>query len=150
MKKDTFKALRDKVINIRESNYVDEIVSIIVEKLMKQLPNIKNSNEVYSLEYSFSEYDKKDIIEACKLIEIITKRLLEKLEDDRDLHKVYSLELSFTNYNKKDIRAACEIVEKKIPGIFLLHISGSSEYGTYSCVNYKFTPFTFFERWLGC
>jgi predicted ATP-dependent endonuclease of OLD family len=85
-----------------------------------------------------------------ELIEIITKRLLEKLEDDRDLHKVYSLELSFTNYNKKDIRAACEIVEKKIPGIFLLHISGSSEYGTYSCVNYKFTPFTFFERWLGC
>jgi hypothetical protein len=69
MKKDTFKALRDKVINIRESNYVDEIVSIIVEKLMKQLPNIKNSNEVYSLEYSFSEYDKKDIIEACKIIE---------------------------------------------------------------------------------
>ncbi len=69
MKKDSFKALRDIVIQIRENNYVDEIVSTIVEKLMKQLPNIKNANGVYSLECSLGEYDKKDIIDACKIIE---------------------------------------------------------------------------------
>ncbi len=85
-----------------------------------------------------------------ELVEIITRKLLENIEDDRDLYKVHSLGLSFTNYNKKDIRAACEIVEKKIPGIFLLHSSGNTEYGQYSCIDYKFTPFTFFERWFGC
>lgn len=109
MKKDTFKALRDKVINIRESNYVDEIVSKIVERLMKQLPNIKNSNQIYSLECSLGEYDKKDIIDACK------------------------------------------IIESKVPGIFLL--SKDRDIAFFYIRNniyYKFTPFTFFERWFGC
>lgn len=118
MKKDSFKALRDIVIQIRENNYVDEIVSTIVEKLMKQLPNIKNANGVYSLECSLGEYDEKDIIDACKIIESKIPGLYLLCKD-----------------------RACPVENSSNIFCYLYYTIRKNVY-------YKLTPFSFFEKWI--